>query len=346
MNIYNNDGWLDIPAIRRASPEAVFYCLVGDRRCGKTYGTFDFVHSTGQPWVYLRNTQDEVTYSISKRANLFVEEGYPWSADMRIEEGKPTMIYDNNIDDGLSNAGMALALCDLGKMRGFGARKTQHIIFDEFIPLQNSYHVPGAANKLLDIYTTINSNRELLGEPPVLLWLLANSNSLQDDILGTLGIDRVLIRMIRKGQSFCYLPDRRLCVVYAAGSPVGKKMRKTALYQLIDDGSDYARMATASDFVQDDLIGVGSRPIMEYTPEFVVDGLTFFKHKSRLEWYVAENSIQCKDVFDTSNPTHKAAFISRWRYNGLVLPVDGSNIYYSSLPAKLKTYRLLKLNKL
>lgn len=342
MELYNKEGWIDIPAIKKACPKAFLFVLVGARQIGKTYGIIDYFHDCQEPYIYMRGTGEELQFSLSTKANLYTEKDFPWAAHMHIEKGKPTYVYDDEYSAN-DPAALALALSDVAKIRGFGGKRYKRIFYDEFIPEITAFNRKGAGEALKNAYVTINSNREVLGEPPCELWLAANSNNLDNDILAAFNITPRLLLMQKRKQRFCYIPERRMCLIMFDNSPISAKMQRTALFDCIGRTDDFSKMALENVFINDDDTGVKSMPIVEFLPLFRLDCITGYKHKVRNIWYFVENGEKVKPQYNSKNSTSYNAFMAWWKYYGNSLPIDGESFYYNTYTAKLTVYKLLKL---
>lgn len=348
MNIYREDGYLNVPAIRAACPKACFFFIIGARRTGKTYGVLDYFHDQQEPYIFMRLTQEELKYTISSKVNMYRENGFPWADDMTLGDGKPLYVYDSQYEEGQTPVAMALALSDVAKIRGYGAKRYKRVVLDEFIPETGAYESKGNGDALKNAYMTINGNRELPQEgsnPPVELWCLANSNDLTSDILASFNLTGQFLLMQKRQQTFCYLPERRACLIMIDKSPISARLARTALFDCVGQTDSFSKMALENVFVNDDDTGVKSRPLHEYVIQCSIDDLTLYRHKTRNEWYIVERGPAAKIRYNTKNPTSYNAFITAWRWQGLANPIDGESIFYSSYTAKIKAYKILKLDK-
>ena len=304
------NGYLDIKGLEHMTPEAVFYWIIGGRQIGKTYGVLDMEHSKPGRYIFLRHNAEELKYCNSSKVNQFLEKGFPWGSTTWNSKGQPCFSYNDEYHDGKVPKVLNTCLSAIGKLRGIPLSEYDEIVFDEFIPVNSLASKDTDGISLQDFYFTCNSVREVEGKPPVKMWCLANSNNLNSPILSHWGLTQILIVMIRKGQKLKYLPKRRTCILLVDNSPISKKLRNNALFQALGDDSDYAHMALLNEFVNDDTVGVCSRPFKEYTLKYTVDDLNFYKHKSREEWYIVEGSTDCaQQTFSSKNPTSLAALM-------------------------------------
>ncbi len=342
---YTPDGWLDIKEIKKRCPEAVFFWIIGARQIGKTYGIFDYLHEQPGQYVFMRHNAEELKFANSSKINAFKDKGFPWAEHTWNAKGTPLLTYNDEYHEGKIPKVISTCLSAVGKVRGIPAMNIDYIFFDEFIPVNQLTSKDTDGKNLQDFYFTINSVREYEGKPPVEMWCAANSNSLASPILSHWGLTGEFLNMVKRGQHFKYIPQRRLCLITVDNSPVSKELQKSALFQCLGINNDYAKMAIENAFVDDDSTGVKSRPIKEYRPMCSVDDVTFYVHKRRDEWYIVDHGPRTNNHYTTKNPTSYSAFMQAWRFQGLCTPIDGETIFYNSYPAKLKAYKILRLDK-
>lgn len=273
MDIYGENGYLNIEAIKK-SP---FMVLIGARRTGKSYGVSKYLLDHDRRFMYIRRTTGELEFSMSQRNFAFAnmaEEGYilepakdgKYSYTIRTAEEDPKIL------------GSATSLTLVSKMRGFDASWITDIMFDEFIPEKHVARIPHEGDAVLNMYETINGNRELQGNPPVRLWLLANSNNLNSEILGAFGLRQKIEQMEAKGQE--YSEYKNFTIVLSMHSPISEQKRQTALYQALND-NQYTEMALNNAFSYDDFSNITKRwNRAEYRPRCRIGDYVLYDHKS------------------------------------------------------------------
>lgn len=197
-----------------------------------------------------------------------------------------------------TNIGMLSALSAIGRVRGINGRRFSDVVYDEFIPESHLLKVKNGGDAFLNMYTTIAGNREIEGEKPLRVWLLANSNNLDNDILNALNITGVVEKMSLRGEESRILKDRGIMVILPDSQLITEKRKKGALYRAIGGDSKFSQMAYENAFAYNDYTDVGTKPLQEYKPLISVGGsFTIYLHKSDKVLYVC-------DIVD-NNARHK-----------------------------------------
>ena len=114
------------------------------------------------------------------------------------------------------------ALSTFSNMRGFDGSKIQTAIVDEFIPEVHERPIKNEFECAMNIYETINRNRELTGNDPLQMLFLANSNRLNSPIMAGLGLVKVLERMESTGQTEYIKQDRGIAIFLLTRSEISK----------------------------------------------------------------------------------------------------------------------------
>lgn len=342
-------GYLNVPEIYKRHPKATMFVFLGSRQIGKTYNTLDLMHQLKEQFIYLRLTEDERLMALSGKANIFAKMQFPWASEMDVQEGKPCYCYCDTFEDGKQPLIMATSLQQLNHMRGYAWKDCKHILVDEFIPMKEAYKRKGQGKVLADCYMTINSTREIDmnseemvdNSKAVKLWLLANTNDLNGDIVSYWDLTYPILRMKEKHQQYAYYPERGLVIINCESSPISGVMQRTALYKMLGHNTDYAKVSINNEFADNDSIGIKSCPIKEYIPQFCFDGYNVYVHKNNGTVYVAEGGKPLTPYYDTRNATHLSTLRVRMCRLFSILPVDGIDIFYSSYCAKIATYGVL-----
>lgn len=304
MDIYGKNGYLNIDRIKK-SP---FIFLIGARRTGKTYGVSKYLLDNNRKFMYIRRTTGELEFAMSERNFAFrnmLECGYALTP---VRDGK----YNYTIqtaEDAPQIIGSATSLTLVSKMRGFDASEITDIMFDEFIPEKHVARIPHEGDAVLNMYETINGNRELQGKPPVRLWMLANSNNLNSEIIGAFSIRQKIEQMQIKKQE--YSEYRNMTIVLSMNSPISEAKRNTALYKAIDD-NQFTEMALHNSFSYDDFSNIKKNYNMaEYKPRCRIGQYVILDHKSNGSVLVVENSVMpVSSVYDFTDYSLKAFRIS------------------------------------
>lgn len=263
MNIYDDNGYLNIEEI--AADPSWLKVIIGARQIGKTYGTLKYHLDHNIPHILLRRTTEELDMITGAETNPYkvFEPEYHTAI---FKSGKFLTINDYVDGQKTDSRGLVLSLAQIAHIRGFSGAAYKSIIFDEFIPEKHVHKFKSEGDALLNAYTTINGNRELTGEPPCMLWLLANSNDINNSILESLNLTDTVIQMRSKGWEW----TRRegVLIVQPQRSAIVDKRKDTALMKVISSESEFYGMAIDNDFAYDKTPLVVSRSIKGMTPLF------------------------------------------------------------------------------
>lgn len=265
MNLYNDQGYLNIPEI--AAHDSWLKVIIGARQIGKTYGTLLYHLRHNVQHILLRRTTEELDMITGAETNPY-KVFEPEFKTAIFKAGKFLSINDYDSDGVklMPARGMVLSLAQIAHIRGFSGSAYESIIFDEFIPEKHVHRFRSEGDALLNAYTTINGNRELQGRPPCKLWLLANSNDINNSILESLNLTDDIIKMRVKSRE--WTEKDGAIIVQPASSKIARLRQDTALMKMIDKGSDFYGMAINNEFSYDRNPLVESRSVKGLTPLF------------------------------------------------------------------------------
>lgn len=349
MQIYSNAGWLDVPklaAVGRGNGIS-FFILIGARQVGKTYGVSKLLCDESEPFIYMRRSLSELEFVASRpeenpfsaiadnTGNEFYRLRLDRSSNYTFDLNRS--IVENDVET-VENVGMCTSLTAVAKIRGFNGSRYKKIIYDEFIPEKHVSRISNEFSALANGYETINSNRELLGQPAVELWLLANSNNLASPILDGFGLTDKIEQMQQHGQAFSMLPERGIMIVLTKKSPISEKKRNTALYKALPD-SEFTQMALDNKFSYNGLDHIQTFKLAEYTPKCTIGDYTVLIHKAGERVYVIDKALPAPRSFEDSE--------IGWTQFRLFFPalyfywLDG-DLYFQNFSTKEKFLNILK----
>lgn len=302
MNIYTPAGWLDVPHIEQIANRnnIAFIVIIGKRQIGKTYNVLKHMLDSDKRFILLRGVKTELDM-LKRNVNSPFEkiEGYKGRIVFESEtEYTASIMRLDESEEGetKTNIGMCAALSSIGRIRGFNGDIYTDVVYDEFIPESHLLKVRHGDDAFNNMYTTIAGNRELEGRPPLRVWLLANSNNLDNDILKALNITDVVERMSLRGEESRIIKDRGIMVILPDSAIITEKRKQTALYRAIGGESKFAKMAFENAFAYNDYTDVGVKPLQEYKPLIRIgmggynSGIVIFLHKNNKTLYIAESS--------------------------------------------------------
>lgn len=275
----------------------VFNMFLGGRGIGKTYSAIDYAISSGEQLLYVRSTERQIKLSLSPdRGNPFKR----WAADhgrtiyirggedindiieevvvtIENEEGEPEEKKEEHL------LGYAAALSTFENLRGVDFSQIGIILYDEFIQAQPFRF--DAFRSFLNLYESVNRNRELTGGDPVRVIFLANTQELQNPILAGFDLVGSIEQMQRTGQRRFSRGD---LYVELCDSEISKRKETSVLYRNLPEDDAYKREALQNEFSRNDFTGIG-RPknLREFRPLVNIDDLGIMVHKSRRLYYVS-----------------------------------------------------------
>ena len=304
INIYTTEGWLDVPLLIRQGMPFIF--ITGARATGKTYGTFSYCIENEIPFIFMRRSMSEIEVLWSNEMlNPFKDYNDDHGTNIGIiKKTKYTGIIaerepDQNgklIQKGAS-LGLAVALSTFANLRGFSGSEYELLFYDEFIPERHVRTIKDEHMAFMNVYETINRNRELLGRKPLQCVCASNSNRLDNDMYMGLGLVSKVDKMKREGQMVSIMPKRGILLVNMEQSPISEQKRDTALYKM-SAGTGFERMALDNQYIGEEETGrIKPVPIKEYSPICGIGEITIYRHKSKHQFYVTTHRSGSPPVF-------------------------------------------------
>jgi len=300
MKLYTPDGWLDAPHIDAVADRnnISFIVIIGKRQIGKTYNVLKYMLDSDKRFVLLRGVKTELDM-LKRNVNSPFEKihGYEkrivFDSETEYTASISRLDADEDGNEIKTIIGMAGALSSIGRIRGFNGDIYTDVVYDEFIPESHLLKVRHGDDAFNNMYTTIAGNRELEGRKPLRVWLLANSNNLDNDILKALNITDIVERMNLRDEESRILKDRGIMILLPDSSVITEKRKQTALYRAIGGSSKFAQMAYENAFAYNDYSDVDQRPLQEYKPLIAIGTVIIHLHKSEKTLYVT-NYMRCK----------------------------------------------------
>ncbi len=264
--------------------------FLGGRGIGKTYSAIDYAVNSGHQMLYIRSTEKQIQLSLSPdRGNPFKK----WASDhnriIYIRGGSDindiVEVTTSKTDEGTaeteSTLGYAAALSTFENLRGVDFSQIGIILYDEFIQAQPFRF--DAFRAFLNLYESVNRNRELTGAEPVQVFFLANTQDLNNDIL--FGFDLIgAIEQMKRTRQQRY--SRGDIYVELCDSEISKRKEKSVLYRNLPDDDTYKREALKNEFSRNDFAGLGKpKNLREYRPLCNIDNIGILSHKSSRKYY-------------------------------------------------------------
>ena len=296
--LYLESGYLNQDYIYKTAVGSgcSFIVEIGGRQVGKTYGAIQHTLRRGDPFLYMRRTQAEIDF-------ISAGIGSPFSEHDESITTKKAGRYTAEIRRGEDRIGIMAGLSSMAKIRGFSWHDIKTVIYDEFIPERHVARIRDEGDAFLNAMITVTGNRELQGEPPPMVWLLANPNLHSNPITDALGIATAFDRMETRGKEISILQDKGIVLVRPSSEQIMERRRHTAVFRAAGTDSELARMSLGNEFAYDDSTGVGSANIHEYTAIVSVMGhITIWQHKSRSDLYITDCMGELGSVYYNNAP--------------------------------------------
>ena len=342
MNLYDENGYVN-HALWYQDP-APFVLALGGRGTGKTYGALlDVVAGQYGKIVYVRRTGQQIDSIKVPELNPFKAVNIATGSDLVISAMSKNVagIYHGQVVDGVIKPsgdplGIAVALSVFASIRGIDGSDYQTILFDEAIKENHEKPIKDEATAFLNLYESLNRNRELSGGKPMKCLILANSNDLRGAILDALGVVDIIDSMLRKGQEFKRCRNGMLSIYLYQNSPISGMKAKSALYQIANN-HDFAEMALDNKFSYANYERVASRPLREYFPLVSIGDITVYQNNADSDSFYVVDGIKAQEQY-TTYPVSLKAFKADYFY--LYEALLDKRLYYASASVKIRFERI------
>ena len=323
--------------IRKCGSDMPIKIIIGPRGCGKTYSVLDYMQeqsSEKSKFIYMRRDGTEIDSCASEYGNPFKklneDKGYS-IAPFQISKFNG---FGIGRDDAGEVIGYGVALSTFASMRSQDFSDVDRIFFEEFIPEKHKRKIKGEGQALLNLYETVNRNRELQGHKPVELIMCANGIDLANPILLELGATSLIGKMLANNQRRLTVPEKSLYIEIIPRTKVSELKQNTVLYRLAS--KEFAIDALDTTFRGADLEFVRKNVnLRSYKTEFSYGNYVFFSNKEH--YYVAMSNVPCKiEIPERELGRLQALFSPRYR----ILRAMG-NIYFDDYVTLATFDRLL-----
>lgn len=321
MNIYQKEGWLDLEAIESIDVPYIF--VFGGRGIGKTYGMQERIdHAHRGETFLMRRTKTEWDIITDERMCMFSTYNQDNGTNFHFKTDKGIA----QILDDESWIGLSAPLSTFSNLRGFDNFGSIRIMYyDEFIPERHKAKIRNEHEVFLNVYESINRNRELKGEKPLKCVCFANSNDIKNPLFMGLNLITMAEKMKRKEKEIMIDGKRGVALVDCCYSPISKRKAETALYRMAGEG-DFFNMAIKNEF-NSGLAASVSRPLVEYRPYISVGEINIYQHKSNGMFYISSTRNKNAPYIPASDTQLE---IFRTRYEVLFNAYFSGRIEYES----------------
>lgn len=262
-----------------------FNWLIGGRGIGKTYSALGLMYEltsvSDRRFIYLRCSETECeACAADEMGNPFKKLNTDKGWDIRVDyHGKTNSgkVYEEN---GGKTIGYVFALSTFANLRGIDLSDVDVIVFDEFIREKHKNNVRGMGQALMNLYETVNRNRELFGQPPVRLICMSNAIKLDSEILHyTNLISEIEVMAAEKTKvRTCEQRDTYIELIFNEDFATAKS--DTALYKFMAN-TKFHEQNIMNVFNNDSFEGVSKLPIKSFRPYCRVENIFIYKHKTQ-----------------------------------------------------------------
>lgn len=326
--------------------QAPFILALGGRGTGKTYGALsDAARGEYGKFVYVRRNDTQLGAAKLPELNPFKRVNADQGTDLLFSPmGKSVAgIYHGELVNGLIKpsgvpVGIGVPLSVFSNIRGVDGMDYQSIIFDEFIKEAHERPIKNEGEAFLNMYETLNRNRELppLNMSPMKCLLLANTNDLRSPILEALGVVDIIENMLLRGQEYRKCRNGMLSIYLYQDSPVSKAKKNSALYQVANN-VDFSAMALDNQFSKANFEQVHSLPLREFSPLVSIGSVTVYQHSGDNDMYYVIDGIKAEDRY-TEYPLSIRAFRADYFY--LWEAMLDKRLFYASAAVKVRFERV------
>lgn len=335
----NNIEWFELKNyIEKIRP---FTYIIGGRGIGKTFGTIDLFMNPefmkGSPFIYMRNKSIQLKESATKFGNPFkkwnkirgrnvqiVPEGEHFVIIEKMYEGKKLVKEDEY--------GYACSLSTFENLRGVDLSDVKYVLFDEFIELGTLNFDQFAT--FSNFYETVNRNRELEGEPPLIVIFLSNAQKLDNPILTKYGLTTIIEDMFNTGM---HTRSTRDYTIMLPASHVSEQKKNTALYRMTQ-GTEFYDEAINNAFANDSFTGIKKRKVIEYVGVCKIDDVYLYRHKHDNHYYLTYTRVQNVPEFNSRD--QRMLFMHHYGLK-LVEYYAAGKVYFENFTIKSKIMDIL-----
>lgn len=306
--------------------------IIGGRGIGKTYSALSFLIEEKQPFIYMRNTREQIDQCATDFGNPFKRLNLDKGLDIHLYPAKKNVNIVDNLDDN-KIIGYACALSTFENLRGIDLSEVKYILFDEFI--ENRKLIFDQFKTFVNMLETVSRNRELLGEEPLKCILLSNSQSLNSPILMGYNLVPEIEKMLQTGQQKM---KRGSIFVMLPESEISELKKNTSTYQSLKGTRIYDENI-GNKFANDSFYGIYKRNIREYIAICKVDDIYLYRHKSSGKLYAC--SVQALNIPEYKAKDNALAFYQAF---GRYLPIEyaNGNLEFSDFTVKSKFMKIIE----
>ena len=300
--------------IRKCKSDMPIKIIIGPRGCGKTYSVLDYMQEQStekSKFIYMRRDGTEIDSCSSEYGNPYKKLNSDKGYNIHPFQISKFNGFGIARDDDMNVIGYGVALSTFASMRSQDFSDVDRIFFEEFIPEKHKRKIKGEGQALLNLYETVNRNRELDGEAPVEMIMCANGIDLANPILLELGATSLIGKMLMNGQRRLTVPEKSLYIEIIPRTAVSDLKEDTVLYRLAS--KEFAIDALDTKFRGADLDFVKKNVnLRSYKTEFSWANYVAFSNKEHI--FIASSNVPCKlELKERELPRLQIMFAAKYR---------------------------------
>lgn len=331
-----------------AYPDAWAYIIIGGRNTGKTYGALKLMHLTKNKHTFVKRTIDDVEILCSGRGALGKAKKQEYSIDLspyksinrdlgtnieafQIKRGLGAFFECDRNDEPVGTPeGYLLALSAVAKFKGFDLSDCNYLIFDEFIPQPWERVNRKEGEQVMDLYKTVNRDREHRGRPPLKLLALANATEASNPLSNVLEITDTIVDMENKGIETYYDEERGIFIRRLVMTSAFAEVEQSSKMYKAMKNTQWGAMAFGNSFGYNDFSAVKQISVKHMTPVLCLQykNNMWFVYERDGKYVVTKKVSNKKDIpfYDLNKENEQKRFFTDW-----IIPLR-----YASIEGRLK----------
>lgn len=149
------------------------------------------------------------------------------------------------VDENDAVIGYLMALSTFHNARGISYEDVSCIVWDEFIPEEGTLVKKNQGSIFLNMYESVNRNREFDGADPVKIIFLSNTNDIYSDVLADLGVASIIEQM--QADQKDHYEDADILIQFLSSAAFYEKKKDTFIYR-INQNNKFNAMALDNSF--------------------------------------------------------------------------------------------------
>lgn len=149
------------------------------------------------------------------------------------------------VDENETVIGYLMALSTFHNARGISYEDVSCIVWDEFIPEEGTLVKKNQGSIFLNMYESVNRNREFDDIDPVKIIFLSNTNDIYSDVLADLGVASIIEQM--QADQKDHYEDADILIEFLSSAAFYEKKKYTFIYR-INQNNKFNAMALDNSF--------------------------------------------------------------------------------------------------